>query len=123
MAFIREEVKDMFKRFSTKLLLVFILQICLLPMAQLSAQETLPIQYGAAAVNNIATPDSTVIYVFNATIGDLVTINAVGTSPGSDPKLSLAGPDQHLLAMNDNALVFPQTTSAQIVFRIQETGQ
>jgi hypothetical protein len=89
----------------------------------LSAQETLPIQYGAAAVNNLATPDSSVIYVFNATIGDLVTINAVGTSPGSDPKLSLAGPDQHLLAMNDNALVFPPTTSAQIVFRIQETGQ
>src|SRR6185369_2800017 len=107
----------MFKRFSTKWLLVFILLTSLFPLTKLSAQETLPIQYGSAVVNNLATDDSPVIYVFNATLGDLLTIHAVGISPGSDPKLSLAGPSQHLLAMNDNAPDIPPTTAAEIVFR------
>jgi uncharacterized protein YraI len=113
----------MIKRFSTKFILVFMLLICMIPLSSLNAQETIPIQYGSASVNNLATADSSVIYIFNATIGDLVTIRAVGTSPGSDPRLSLAGPTQNLLATNDNALTVPVTTTAEIVFRIQETGQ
>lgn len=113
----------MAKRFSTKLLLISLLLICLIPLSSLNAQETIPIQYGSASVNNLPTAESSVIYIFNATIGDLVTIRAVGTSPGSDPKLSLAGPNQNLLATNDNALTAPVTTTAEIVFRIQETGQ
>ncbi|MEP6985026.1 MAG: SH3 domain-containing protein [Chloroflexota bacterium] len=92
-------------------------------MSKLVAQDTLVIQYGSASVNNLPTADSSVIYSFDATIGDLVTIRAVGTSPGSDPRLSLAGPSQNLLATNDNTLSFSATTTAEIVFRIQETGK
>jgi len=111
------------KRLSTRWVLLSILLLCLVPLSKLSAQETLVIQYGSASVNNLPTADSSVIYAFDATIGDLVTIRAVGTSPGSDPRLSLAAPSQNLLATNDNALSYSATTTAEIVFRIQETGK
>ncbi len=113
----------MHNRFSTRWILISILLLCLVPLSKLGAQETLVIQYGAASVNNLPTADSSVIYSFDATIGDLVTIRAVGTSPGSDPRLSLAGPSQNLLSTNDNAPSFTTTTTAEIVFRIQETGK
>ncbi len=110
-------------RLSTTFLLVFILLLCLVPLSSTLAQSVLPIQYGSASVNNLATSDSSIIYVFDGTLGDLVTIRATGTSPGSDPKLALAGPNQNLLVSNDNMLSYPATTTAEIVFRVQETGQ
>src|SRR3982751_4726126 len=118
-----EEAFHMTHRFSIKWALLLLLLMCLAPLSSLNAQETIPIQYGSASVNNLPTADSSVIYAFDATIGDLVTIRAVGTSPGSDPRLSLAGPSQNLLATNDNSLNFAATTTAEIVFRIQETGK
>ncbi len=113
----------MVKRFSTKWVLISVLLLCLFPLSNLYAQDSIPIEYGSASVNNIAAVDGSVIYTFNGTIGDLVTIRAVAISVGSDPRLSLAGPSQHLLATNDNAMEVPATTAAEIVFRIQETGQ
>jgi hypothetical protein len=110
-------------RFSTKWILVLILLIGLVPLSSTAAQEVIPIQYGSASVNNLATSDSSVIYVFNATLGDLVTVRATGTTPGADPRLALAGPNQNLLVSNDNMITYPATTTAEIVFRVQETGQ
>src|SRR5690349_19329630 len=102
-----EEVTKMIKRFSTKFLLVFMLLICLIPLSNLDAQETIPIQYGSATVSNLAAADSSIVYTFNATIGDLVTIRAVGISAGSHPNLSLAGSSNNLLATNNSASIVP----------------
>lgn len=112
----------MSKRLSLQRILAFLLLLCLLPFSKTNAQDVLGIEYGSAAVNNLSTPDSAVIYTFNGNIGDLVTIRAVGVSLGSDPRLSLASPAQSLLATNDNVVSIPVSTTAQIVFRLQETG-
>ncbi len=108
-------------RFSPRFLL-FLLLLCVFPLSRISAQDIIPIEYGGAAVNTIPADDGAVIYTFNGSIGDLVTIRAVGISPGADPRLSLAGPNQQLLATNDNVFTLPVSTAAQIVFRIQDTG-
>ncbi|MCA0456263.1 MAG: SH3 domain-containing protein [Chloroflexi bacterium] len=107
-----------------KWMLVALLICCLVPLSMVGAQaqDVIEIGYGSAAVNNLPTTDSAVIYTFNGTLGDLVTIRAVGVSVGSDPRLSLASPAQSLLATNDNTISIPTTTAAQIVFRLQETG-
>lgn len=112
----------MIHRLSLKLMLAALLLVCALPIGKAAAQEVIAIEYGSAAVNNLATAESAVIYTFNGTIGDLVTIRAVGVSPGVDPRLSLASPAQSLLATNDNVVTIPVSTAAQIVFRLQETG-
>ena len=109
-------------RLSWKVLLVGLLLICAVPLGSIRAQDVVAIEYGTAAVNNLAAADSAVIYTFNGNIGDLVTIRAVGVSPGSDPRLSLASPAQSLLATNDNVVSIPVSTAAQLVFRLQETG-
>jgi hypothetical protein len=92
------------------------------PFHTTSAQEIIPIEYGAGVVNTIAAPDTSVMYTFNGNIGDLVTIRAIGISPGADPTLSLVGPPQQVLVVNDNVLSIPLTTTAQIIFRLQATG-
>ena len=51
-----------------------------------------------------------------------MTIRAVGISLGADPTLSLVGPPEQILAINDNVLSIPFSTAAQIVFRLQATG-
>ena len=114
----------MIKGIRPKLLLAALLISCLVPLSMVSAQaqDVIEIGYGSAAVNNLPTSDSAVIYTFNGTLGDLVTIRAVGISVGADPRLSLASPAQSLLATNDNTISIPTTTTAQIVFRLQETG-
>src|SRR5205085_2944480 len=70
-------------------LFLLFLVLCTFPFATASAQEIIPIEYGAAVVNTIAAPDTSVMYTFNGNIGDLVTIRAIGISPGADPILSL----------------------------------
>ena len=103
-------------------LFLLFLFLCAFPFATTSAQEIIPIEYGAAVVNKIVAPDTSVMYTFNGNIGDLVTIRAIGISPGADPTLSLVGPPQQVLAVNDNVLSVPLTTSAQIIFRLQASG-
>jgi len=103
-------------------LFLLILFFCAVPFATTNAQEIIPIQYGTAVANKITAPDTSVMYTFNGTIGDLVTIRAIGISPGADPTLSLVGPPQQVLAVNDNVLSIPPSTSAQIIFRLQASG-
>jgi hypothetical protein len=102
--------------------LLLVLLLCAFPISAASAQEVIPIQYGTAVVNTITAAGQMVNYTFNGTIGDLVTIRAVGISPGSDPNLALVGPPQQVLATNDNVFSVPPTTAAQIIFRLQATG-
>lgn len=110
-------------RYPTKhLLLLLLLLLCIIPLSTTSAQEIIPIEYGSTVVNIIDAAGNTVAYTFNGTVGDLVTIRAVGISLGADPTLSLVGPPEQVLAINDNVLSLPFSTAAQIVFRLQATG-
>jgi hypothetical protein len=103
-------------------LLLLFLFFGVLPFGTTSAQELIPIEYGTAAVNTIPADGSSVGYTFNGNVGDLVTIRAIGISPGADPTLALVGPSQQVQAINDNVLSSPFSTAAQIVFRLQESG-
>ena len=107
---------------SHRLWLLLLLVVCAFPFSTTSAQEIIPIGYGTAVVNTIPAAGSSVSFAFNGTIGDLVTIRAIGISPGADPTLALVGPAQQVLAINDNVFSNPLSTTAQIVFRLQETG-
>lgn len=112
----------MVRKPSHRILLLLFLLLCALPFSTTRAQEVIPIEYGTTVVNTIPAADTTVAYTFNGNIGDLVTIRAVGISPGADPNLSLVGPPQQVLAVNDNVLSIPLNTTAQIVFRLQASG-
>jgi hypothetical protein len=105
-----------------RLLLLLLLLLCAVPFSTTSAQEIIPIEYGTTVVNSIVAVGNTVIYTFNGNIGDLVTVRAVGISPGMDPTLSLVGPPEQVLAVNDNVVTIPPSTVAQIVFRLQASG-
>ncbi|MBC7871001.1 MAG: hypothetical protein H7Y09_09205, partial [Chitinophagaceae bacterium] len=107
---------------SKRLLILILLLLCAFPLSTTSAQEVIPIEYGSTVVNTIGAVGNTVAYTFNGTIGDLVTIRAVGISAGADPTLSLVGPPEQVLAINDNVLSIPFSTAAQIVFRLQASG-
>jgi uncharacterized protein YraI len=107
---------------SKRLLILILLLLCAVPFATTSAQEVIPIEYGTTVVNRLPAEGSTIAYTFNGNVGDLVTIRAVGISPGADPTLSLVGPPEQVLAINDNVLSIPFSTAAQIVFRLQASG-
>lgn len=112
----------MVRHFSHRLLLLLLLLVCTFPFSTTSAQEIIPIEYGTTVVNTIGVAGTTVDYTFNGNIGDLVTIRAVGISPGADPTLALVGPPQQILAINDNVPSIPPSTAAQIVVRLQASG-
>jgi hypothetical protein len=117
-----QEYIHMVHRPSKRLLILILLLLCMIPLATTSAQAVVPIEYGNTVVNRIPAEGSTIAYTFNGNVGDLVTIRAVGISPGADPNLSLVGPPEQVLAVNDNVLSIPFSTAAQIVFRLQATG-
>jgi len=112
----------MVRYLSPSFLLVLILLFCVLPFNITSAQEIAPIEYGTTVMNTIVTAGLNANYTFNGNIGDLVTIRAVGISPGADPTLALIGPGEQVLATNDNVLSTPPRTDAQIVARLQASG-
>src|SRR5262245_9636368 len=83
-------------RISHRLWLLLLLLICAFPLSTASAQEIIPMAYGTGVVNNIPAAGVSVSFTFNGTVGDLVTIRAVGISPGADPTLALVSPSQQV---------------------------
>ncbi len=112
----------MVRHVSLRLLLVFLVIFCAFSVTIISAQEIIMLEYGTTVMNTIVTADITANYTFNGNAGDLVTIRAVGISPGADPTLALIGPGDQILAINDNVLSTPLSTAAQIIFRLQASG-
>lgn len=102
--------------------LLLLLLLVVFPLGAAHAQEVFPITYGTSIVNRVNNTGDMVDYTFNGNVGDLVTIRAVGISAGADPTLALIGPSQQVLATNDNVLSIPVSTSAQIVYRLVESG-
>lgn len=97
------------------------LMALVLPNTSVESQETIPLQYGTAAIGTVA-EGTQVAYGFAGNIGDLVTIRATGITPGMDPSLTLVGPAQEILAGNDNPFINPANTSAEIVYRLLADG-
>jgi uncharacterized protein YraI len=109
----------------TRLTLWGILLIALLLIVSLTittAQDTIVIETGTAAVGTIVSDGSPVTYAFNGSVGDVVTIRAIGLTAGTDPNITLFGPTQQQLAFNDNETFMPFGTASEITFRLQETG-
>jgi hypothetical protein len=84
--------------------------------------KTHPCGYGTVVLGTIPADGSPVTYSFNGNFGDLVTIRAVGVTPGADPNLTLFGPAQQQLAFNDNEPFLPLNTAALVVYRLQASG-
>jgi SH3-like domain-containing protein len=91
-------------------------------LSPLYAQEGTTISYGSSTVGNIPADGSTTTFNFNGNTGDLITARVVGLTPEMDPNLRLAGPSGELLATNDNNLLLPAATDAEIVFRLVTPG-
>lgn len=102
---------------------LFVLLALLFAMlSPLYAQEGTTISYGSSTVGNIPADGSTTTFTFNGNTGDLITARVVGLTPEMDPNLRLAGPSGELLATNDNNLLLPAATDAEIVFRLVTPG-
>lgn len=112
------------ERFSHKTALtIVLLVIALFSLSVLpsTAQTGTPIQFGTVVTGNLA-QGSTATFTFTANAGDLVAARVIGITPGMDPNITLFGPQQETLVMNDNDLVDFPTTTAAFVFRVAVTG-
>ena len=109
------------KRIRPFTVLLFVL-LALVFVSVLYAQEDTVINYGSSTVGNVPADGATISFSFNGNTGDLVTVRAVGITPGMDPNLRLTGPAGELLAVNDNNPLLPAATDAEIVFRLITPG-
>lgn len=108
-------------RFVPWLLLALVL-LLVFPLGMLRGQDAMTLAPGSAVVGTIGADQSAVTYSFNGNAGDVVTLRAVAITPGADPNLTLAGPNQQPLAFNDNESYLPQATASALTFRLQQTG-
>jgi hypothetical protein len=99
--------------------MIFFIVLCL---SVVTAQDTIVIATGTAAVGTIVSDNTPVTYAFNGNVGDVVTMRAIGLTAGTDPNITLFSPSQQQLAFNDNETFMPFGTSSEVTFRLQETG-
>lgn len=105
------------------MLLVIALLLSVTSAGMLSAQANVPVTFGGAAVGNIPTAGATVVYNFNGNAGDLITVRVVGLTAGMDPNITLLGPVQEPLLVQDFDYMVPTNASAaSVVFRLFTTG-
>jgi uncharacterized protein YraI len=102
--------------------LLLLVLAALVAVAPVAAQQANPVSFGTAVFGTVSPDGTPVAYSFTGNFGDLVTMRAAGTTPGMDPNLQLLGPDQIVLATNENSIFDPASTAASIVFRLPETG-
>jgi hypothetical protein len=89
-----------------KRLLVVLIGCFMLAVLPTSAQTITPIRYGDTVTGTITDDNQYVIYSFNASAGDIVTITMVATSGSLDPILLLFTDDSNMaFAGNDDAEV------------------
>src|SRR3990172_9878245 len=118
-------LRNILQRSRFRLWLLILAALSLAAVSIGMGQDFIPVEYGDAVLGTISTEGSPVTYSFNGNVGDLVTIRAVGITPGADPDLTLFGPaqqQQQQLAVNDNEPFLPLSTAAQVVYRLQASG-
>jgi uncharacterized protein YraI len=99
--------------------LVIVLALSLVPILT-SAQSVLP--YGSGVVGQITAQSPLLIYTFNGSANDLVTVQAIGMTAGFSPTLSLNSPTQQQLGNSSSDPFTPGAGSARIDVRLPQDG-
>ncbi len=81
------------------------------------------ITYGSSVTGSLSAAAPFAIYSFNGNPGDLITVYAIGITPGLTPSLSLLGPTQVQLAVSDSdPFGGGSPGTARITYRLVESG-
>jgi len=80
------------------------------------------IAYGESVTGTIDASMPVGFFNFSGTVGDLITVRAIGLSGELDPNVGLLSPTQAQLAANDNDFFSPGSSDARISLRLPETG-
>ncbi len=104
----------------SRLRVLFLLLLLCLPLGMVTAQGSL-IQYGENLPGSLTTQSPSVLFNFNAQVGDVVVIYAIATTPGLQPTLTLLGP-AGLLAFNAADVTTPVSGDASLTLAIVQPG-
>jgi hypothetical protein len=78
--------------------------------------------YGSGAVGQIDADTAFMIYTFNGSAGDLITLRIIGVTEGFRPTISLNNPQQQQLATSSSDPFSPAGSGARIDYRLTDTG-
>ena len=105
-----------------RLRLIYVLVLMLMVALSAPVQAQGVLNYGDTIVGSLSAQAPLAFFTFNGTVGDRVTVVAIGITPDLDPAVSLNSPSQQQLANNDNDTTSADTTDARVTLTLAQTG-
>jgi SH3-like domain-containing protein len=86
------------------------------------SQAVSMMSYGSGIIGTLTSDSPVMVYAFNGTEGDLVSIRVIGVSAGLDLSVSLIGPNQQQIGSSDGDRLSPNSGDARLSYRLPGTG-